>query len=384
MESDTTVDGCSPPVSPQPVPSGAAAVDPLVDANCLRCGYALRGLTEYRCPECGTPFDPSDFVDTFVPKWPTLLQWWAAGLFAESIVLSPTVLQVIGVIWSPPAVPGGSYPFYIIVYYVAWVAECLWMASMSMVAVKGLRGHHDWGRQAIIALILGLALLEVGGTAVICILPDARAGVGGWPNSWCIGRLIIGILSDLVPALMLTIYLTTGLRRVSLPRDPAAAPPALKTACFREQTDWLLLLRLFMFVLALDCAGYFVAQCSVASYRYYAGGALVVHLLVLCVAFVGCLVAARRLWRDPIKLRGSVCVAVGLFGCAWIVGLWESVAAILTVPGQSWDRIALTALAYVGMLLPRLALPLFVFKGIDRADIEHVAWLQRNGTRSQA
>ncbi len=28
------------------------------DAVCLQCGYQLRGLTEHRCPECGTPFDP--------------------------------------------------------------------------------------------------------------------------------------------------------------------------------------------------------------------------------------------------------------------------------------------------------------------------------------
>lgn len=27
--------------------------------QCQRCGYHLRGLTEPRCPECGTPFDPT-------------------------------------------------------------------------------------------------------------------------------------------------------------------------------------------------------------------------------------------------------------------------------------------------------------------------------------
>lgn len=26
---------------------------------CIPCGYDLRGLTEARCPECGTPFDPA-------------------------------------------------------------------------------------------------------------------------------------------------------------------------------------------------------------------------------------------------------------------------------------------------------------------------------------
>ncbi len=27
---------------------------------CRRCGYDLTGLTEPRCPECGTPFEPRD------------------------------------------------------------------------------------------------------------------------------------------------------------------------------------------------------------------------------------------------------------------------------------------------------------------------------------
>ena len=32
-------------------------------ALCTKCGYSLRGLTENRCPECFTEFDPAD-----VPK----------------------------------------------------------------------------------------------------------------------------------------------------------------------------------------------------------------------------------------------------------------------------------------------------------------------------
>lgn len=28
--------------------------------QCRTCGYLLYGLTEPRCPECGTPFDPTD------------------------------------------------------------------------------------------------------------------------------------------------------------------------------------------------------------------------------------------------------------------------------------------------------------------------------------
>ena len=31
---------------------------------CLKCGYNLRGLTESRCPECSTEFDPSTMPST--------------------------------------------------------------------------------------------------------------------------------------------------------------------------------------------------------------------------------------------------------------------------------------------------------------------------------
>jgi len=31
-------------------------------ALCMGCNYALRGLSDPRCPECGRPFDPDDFA----------------------------------------------------------------------------------------------------------------------------------------------------------------------------------------------------------------------------------------------------------------------------------------------------------------------------------
>lgn len=35
---------------------------------CLACGYALRGLPEHRCPECGQTFDPDDPATYRGPK----------------------------------------------------------------------------------------------------------------------------------------------------------------------------------------------------------------------------------------------------------------------------------------------------------------------------
>jgi hypothetical protein len=37
------------------------------DLLCPRCGYNLRGLVEYRCPECGAPFDPVRLTTSAIP-----------------------------------------------------------------------------------------------------------------------------------------------------------------------------------------------------------------------------------------------------------------------------------------------------------------------------
>lgn len=44
---------------------------------CRQCGYALVGLSEPRCPECGTRFDPHD-PETFLlrrPGWSSKIGW---------------------------------------------------------------------------------------------------------------------------------------------------------------------------------------------------------------------------------------------------------------------------------------------------------------------
>lgn len=38
---------------------------------CRKCYYNLTGLTEARCPECGSAFDPSD-VTTYLEEAPNL------------------------------------------------------------------------------------------------------------------------------------------------------------------------------------------------------------------------------------------------------------------------------------------------------------------------
>jgi hypothetical protein len=38
-----------------------------LEGKCVRWGYLLRGLTEPRCPECGTPFNPADLEGASAP-----------------------------------------------------------------------------------------------------------------------------------------------------------------------------------------------------------------------------------------------------------------------------------------------------------------------------
>lgn len=66
---------------------GSATEEPC----CPKCGYALRGLPEFRCPECGTPFDREYIED--VDARSRLLQWERPELGRRLGRLSRTILQ---------------------------------------------------------------------------------------------------------------------------------------------------------------------------------------------------------------------------------------------------------------------------------------------------
>jgi hypothetical protein len=78
-------------------------------AFCLGCGYALRGLVETRCPECGRAFDPRDPMTMRVPGI-VIRPPPKPFPFAPGIILwaAPTAaLSAIGMIaalWYPVAV----------------------------------------------------------------------------------------------------------------------------------------------------------------------------------------------------------------------------------------------------------------------------------------
>jgi hypothetical protein len=72
----------------------------LTDARCLHCGYALRGLSENRCPECGRAFDPADPLTFTSPLFRQRLRlafWLPALLFCTTFItlfLGPILLPL--------------------------------------------------------------------------------------------------------------------------------------------------------------------------------------------------------------------------------------------------------------------------------------------------
>lgn len=61
---------------------------PPVEARCLGCGYALRGLEGGVCPECGRPFDPADPLTYRLPGAPLFLRRFAGPPPRAHVVLA--------------------------------------------------------------------------------------------------------------------------------------------------------------------------------------------------------------------------------------------------------------------------------------------------------
>lgn len=83
--------------------------------GCPFCGYSFKGLSPYRCPECGEPIEPTS-LDRARPR--ALERWAVAGLFVSGFVLSATgVLSIVGIPMILVGIailgtPGGTGPRY--------------------------------------------------------------------------------------------------------------------------------------------------------------------------------------------------------------------------------------------------------------------------------
>ena len=147
----------------------AAAVFPRADYHdngfCLGCGYALRGLGDPRCPECGRGFDPFDGKTMSVPGLlhkppPKTLPFSAAMIIyavitafvgAGGLLAGSVVIPVMSAIW---------WAF----IFIAWWARGPWERSAlarGQTLPKQPRGARHW-RAIVIVLFVLCAFSGIG------------------------------------------------------------------------------------------------------------------------------------------------------------------------------------------------------------------------------
>jgi hypothetical protein len=58
-------------------------------ATCQKCGYSLRGLDQFRCPECGEPFDPNDPWTMFPRRRLVVMTRWLGRALVAVVRFAP-------------------------------------------------------------------------------------------------------------------------------------------------------------------------------------------------------------------------------------------------------------------------------------------------------
>jgi len=339
----------------------SVASDPLADAHCLHCGYSLRGLPENRCPECGTAFDPADFVDTFVPLWPRLMAWYlAAQIAACLLILAHHRIWRLGSVrpfsWS------ALWQFPLASYFTPTMSITL---GLLLLAVIGLYRRRDWGRK--VCLILQFVtllpwLLRSGQSLANTAFGAASAGRTGFGLQWFVDSL----LHDAIPAIVVIILLVTGLRPRSLVRGWTNKLRVLSLRQYHPRQDWLLTL---VALLAAVAVSRLPNPLSLFQDLVAPGGwraAMLFHPAADLGICLSCALVARWLWRRPDKARTALAILVGLVSAAALVQTVLSArfgGRPVWQPPLIWT--VTIAIANIMTVLPVLALYLSVVRCVD-------------------
>lgn len=289
----------------------------LVAASCLRCGYSLRGLTENRCPECGTPFDPDLIARGYLPEWPRLMAWYVGALLvvALSELLSAAVLpgNARSLRWMAvaPLRPSSQ----VIVFLATLI--------LAPVALAGLKRRVDWGRKAALAMFFIQAVPPFFGFVGDAYrYVDARMlgtpyhMLGGWEFRFIL--MAESLLRGIVPPAVLAFFLWTGLRSRSLRRSKAELPVMLPRDRFPQRGDWLALMMVILVSHGLADLAYLARLAfsgfpalmlrtpfttgSWPRYAFEAGRGVLLYVVPGIWSFR----IALRTWRDPGLIAGRL------------------------------------------------------------------------------
>lgn len=79
-------------------------VDVHEHARCLTCGYSLRDLTDFRCPECGRAFNPNDAASMNVQR--SRADVWLARPLGQTVLWFQAI-SIAALVWGFALLPGG-------------------------------------------------------------------------------------------------------------------------------------------------------------------------------------------------------------------------------------------------------------------------------------
>lgn len=113
-------------------------------ARCRACGYALRGLTEPRCPECGRAFDPADSRTVYlgrVPGWFARLLLRPPGWPLQSCLTLLALLALFSV-----STPGGYFLVDLLAYFGLAVLGFVWLMRLVLAIAAAVYYRHALAR----------------------------------------------------------------------------------------------------------------------------------------------------------------------------------------------------------------------------------------------
>ncbi|MDM8006127.1 MAG: hypothetical protein QUV05_08280 [Phycisphaerae bacterium] len=350
--------------------------DLLADARCLKCGYSLRGLSENRCPECGTAFDPATCTSAFLPKWPDLMAWYLGGYVAHLLLRIGAWLIILqsAIASRPPGPPRiifGRHNFEL-----RLVLELLIVPTLAALAIVGLHRRRDWGRKACIIL----QALRVFTWIAVWVVAE-----GGYPRTpiaglfWYVKASGPDLLFAVVcPAVLIVSLLSTGLRRRSLARTGGQQLTTLPLADHRPRSDWPLTLSVLLIATA---AGHLYVPADIFHAAFIIHGlgrwpawlcepAAWVDLSGGLGLFICYILAAVLILRRPDWAKRSLYVLLGLTIAVMSLFTVLNILEVSAAPNARLYRgLAKPTVGLVSSVLPTCAMLIFLRRKVDAAAI---------------
>jgi hypothetical protein len=336
------------------------------EAQCFECGYSLRGLTEPRCPKCGTRFDPRDYVHGVVPKWPMLAVFVLLMMLARQLLfVFVEGFKYVAALWA--GLPAGGA-----IHALLAAGQLTISVGIIVAALVGLWRRREWGRKvALVALGLLVASSLVGLVWGLIVTHQAvAAGVVDQLNPTLI--VMRSLCRGVLPYGMMLAFLATGMRKHSLSRGGRQHVRIVPQAQYSARQDWLLATVIVIASIGLqglpDLVVYrdqMLLSVQLRQIRGFGSVGQAVDVASPIVHFAMPFVAAWvgvGVWRRPGRLRRFLVVLVAAASIeALVVFLDRFHGFVLSVPGALWS-------ATRGLVLP-VAMALFARYALRREDV---------------